>query len=159
MPFPIRKVGSTALTLQLLGDSLHLVIGLPIVSNPMKVASVKSILGTENSKNGVKTKTSTLFGWFKGRFPLKKGVGKAGVPNISEALRKQRKNDRTASYNEKAGNTENDDIFGAVMDAFNDDSIKPYAVIEPDPIEAQVEPKPIPSEFILFKRKPARSKA
>ena len=158
-PFPIRKVGSTALTLQLLGDSLHLVIGLPVLSNPMKVSLVKSILGTENSKNGVKTETSTFFSWVKGRLSLKNGVGKSGVPNISEALRQQRKNDRTASHNEKAGDSESDDIFGAVMDAFNDDSIKPYAVIEPDPIEVPADPKPAPSDFVLFKRKPARSKA
>ena len=124
----------------------------------MKVAFVKSISGTAKSKNGVKTETSTLLGWIKGRLSLKIGMGKAVAPNISEALRQQRKSDRTATYLEKAGNTENDDIFGAVMDAFNDDSIKPYAVIEPDPIEVPVEPKPVPSEFVLFKRKPVRSK-
>ena len=125
----------------------------------MKVAFVKSVSGTEKSKTGVKARTSTLFSWIRRSFAFKIGIGKRSAPNISDALRQQRKNDRNATYLEKAGNTENDDVFGAVMDAFNDDSIKPFAVIEPDPIEVTTEPKPAPSEFVLFKRKPARSKA
>jgi hypothetical protein len=120
---------------------------------------VKSVSGTEKSKNGVKTGTSTLLSWIKRSFSFTNIIGKASAPNISVALRQQRKNDRKATYLVKAGNTENDDVFGAVMDAFNDDSIKPYAVIEPDPIDVPVEAKPSPSEFVLFKRKPARSKA
>ncbi len=124
----------------------------------MKVAFVKSISGIEKTKPGVKARTSTLFSWIRGCFSLENGVGKNTVPNISVALRQQRKNDRTATYLEKAGDSENDDIFGAVMDAFNDDSIKPFAVIEPDPSEAPPVSKPIPNEFVLFKRKSARSK-
>ena len=120
---------------------------------------MKSVSRTKKSKAVVKTETSTLVGWVKKNFASKTGISKAAVPNISEALRQQRKNDRTSTHLQKAGSTENNDVFGAVMDAFTDDSIKPYAVIEPDPIEVPAEPKSDPNKFVLFKRKPARSKA
>ena len=145
--------------MQLQGDSLHLIIGLSMLSHNIKVAFVKSVSRTKKSKAVVKTETSTLVGWVKKNFASKTGIGKAAVPNISEALRQQRKNDRTSTHLQKAGSTENNDVFGAVMDAFTDDSIKPYAVIEPDPIEVPAEPKSDPNKFVLFKRKPARSKA
>ena len=68
-----------------------------MLSHNIKVAFVKSVSRTKKSKAVVKTETSTLVGWVKKNFASKTGIGKAAVPNISEALRQQRKNDRTSS--------------------------------------------------------------
>ena len=68
-----------------------------MLSHNIKVAFVKSVSRTKKSKAVVKTETSTLVGWVKKNFASKTGIGKAAVPNISEALRQQRKNDRTST--------------------------------------------------------------